>query len=67
MPKRNNNTGMIFSFLFLFVLIAMLVFGHWQVRLQGKKIDELQKSVVENSQRTNNIVNFINSSLANIE
>jgi len=62
-----NSETLFFSFIFLFLLIAMLVFGHWQVRLQGKKIDQLQQTVVENSQRTNNIVNFINSSLANIE
>lgn len=65
--RRKNNNGTVFSLVFMFVLIALLVFGHIQVGRQEKKINELQSSVIENSQNANLIVSFINSSLVEIE
>jgi cytochrome oxidase assembly protein ShyY1 len=65
--RRKNNAGVIFSFLFLFVLVVMLVLGHWQLRRQEKRVNELQTVVIQNSQATTAIVNYINSSLASFE
>ncbi len=65
--RRKNNNGIVFSFIFLFVLVGLLVFGHVQVNRQERKINDLQETVIENSQNANLIVNFINSSLAGLE
>jgi sensor domain CHASE-containing protein len=49
------------------VLIVVLIIGHWQVNKQEKRIDEAQTIVIENSQITAQITNFINSSLSQIQ
>ncbi|GEM_PF-3815687 len=61
--KNKSNFGMVFSLIFLFVLVLMLIFGHWQLNRQANELDEVQEAVVENSQMSTAVVNFINAQL----
>ncbi len=51
--------------LFLVILVAFCFYFGWQVNAQQKRLDRLQASVLDNSDKTTAIVNFINTSLAN--
>ena len=46
------------------VLIIIFALGQWQLNRQDKKLAEVQSLVVKNSQTSNQIVNFINTSLS---
>lgn len=65
--RKKSNSGMIFTSLFLVLLIAMLVFGNWQIRRQNTKLIEVQETIVTNSQNANAIVNFINTSISQVQ
>lgn len=65
--RKKSNSGMIFTSLFLVLLIAMLVFGNWQIRRQNTKLIEVQQTIVTNSQNANAIVNFINTSISQVQ
>ncbi len=62
--RKKTNLGIIFTSIFLVILIAMLFFGNWQVNKNNKRLIEVQKTVVINSQSANAVVNFINASIA---
>ncbi len=59
--KKNYNFGMVFSLVFLFVLVLMLIFGHWQLGRNANKINKIQETIIENNQLSISIVNLINS------
>ena len=63
MNKKNKPQNLLFPSLIIVVLLLMLAFGNWQLQKQEERMDEIEKAVVENSQTANIIVNFINSSL----
>lgn len=48
------------------VIVLMIIFalGQWQLNRQNKKLAEVQQTIIENSQASNEIVNFINMSLS---
>ncbi len=54
---------MVFSLVFAFVLVLMLIFGHWQLSRQASKMDDIQETIIKNNQRSIAIVNFINAQL----
>ncbi len=62
--KKKSNLGIVFTSIFLLLLIAMLFFGNWQIRRQNSKLLEVQETIVSNSQSANAIVNFINTSIS---
>jgi len=51
--------------LFIVILVAIGIYFGWQVNAQQKRLDRLQASVTDSSDKTTAIVNFINTSLAN--
>jgi len=61
--KKNSNLGMVFSLIFIFVLVIMLIFGHWQLNRQANEMDDIQETIIENNQLSVGIVNFINAQL----
>lgn len=63
MNRKNKPQNLLFPSLIIVVLLLMLAFGNWQLQKQEERMDEIEKAVVENSQTANIIVNFINSSL----
>ncbi len=65
--KKSLNLVMIFSLIFIFILVSILIFSHWQLKLQENRLDEVQGVVVENSQISTAIVNFINTSLDELQ
>lgn len=64
---RKKYSPPLFPIALSIVLIVVLVIGHLQVNKQEKRINEIQNTVIENSQTTAQIVNFINNSLAQIQ
>ncbi len=46
------------------VFVIIFVLGQWQLSRQNKKLSEVQNLVIENSQTSTEIVNFINASLS---
>ncbi len=65
--SKNSNLGMVFSLVFVFVLVLMLIFGHWQLNRQANKMDEVQKTIIENNQNSVGIVNFINAQFEEVQ
>ncbi len=61
--KKKLSVDSILFLIFSILLIAMLVFGNWQLNRQRNKISEIEETVIENSQLTNAVVNFINANL----
>jgi predicted metalloprotease len=61
--RKQSNLGIIFTSIFLVVLILMLVFANWQLRKQNQRLIAVQETVVINSQSANALVNFINNSI----
>ncbi len=64
MNKKNKPKNILFPSLIIVLLALMLVFANWQIKKQETRMDAIEKAVVENSQTSNIIVNFINSTLS---
>lgn len=53
--------------LFVVILVVFCVYFGWQVNRQQARINKLQATVVDNNNKANAIVSFINSSLSNAQ
>lgn len=66
MKKEISLVPLILS-LFVVILVLLCVYFGWQVNRQQNRINKLQATVVDNNNKVNAIVSFINSSLANAQ
>ena len=66
MKKEISLIPLILS-LFVVILVVLCVYFGWQVKRQETRINKLQATVVDNNNKVNAIVSFINSSLANTQ
>ncbi|MFA5163047.1 MAG: hypothetical protein WC441_00800 [Patescibacteria group bacterium] len=66
MKKEISLIPLILS-LFVVILVVLCVYFGWQVKRQETRINKLQATVVDNNNKVNAIVSFINSSLASTQ
>lgn len=60
---QKSSTGPIMAVLVLVILGALYGYMYYQNNSQEKKINELQNTIVQDSQTVSAVVNFINASL----
>ena len=60
---QKSSTGPIMAVLVLVILGALYGYMYYQNNNQEKKINELQNTIVQDSQTVSAVVNFINTSL----
>ncbi|MCX6798327.1 MAG: hypothetical protein NTX66_03915 [Candidatus Falkowbacteria bacterium] len=63
MKKEMSLAPLLWS-LFVVILLAGCIYFGWQVNKQQKRLDALQATVTDNTNKISGVVNFINTSLA---
>ncbi len=64
---KKNSIGPLVAILIIIIVAALYGYMYYQNTRQEKKLVELQKTVVENSQTVSAVVTFINNSLSQAE
>ncbi len=67
MLQKKSNAGKIFSLIFVFILVLMLFFSHWQLNRQSNKMNTIQETIIQNNQDSVSIVNFINAQYQGVQ
>jgi hypothetical protein len=66
MRNRRSSGPVIFA-VALVIVIAIFGYFAYQLHQEDKRIDKVKTAVIDTANKSNSVVNFINSSLANAQ